>query len=398
MSKKTLISLISGAVVFGLILGLGIYAFTSAKSNTSQTISSSSDTNKVVTKEKENQFLVSGWIPDWGTKEGLETIKYNSDFLDSISPVWYEASPDGTLKNKEPKNKAEMMTLIRDKKLELIPSIASFDHEILTPILQTQANLDRHVSDILNLVKTNNYDGIDIDYESTKLSDKDKFFELLQKLSAGLKKDQKRLTVAVLPQWGESDYPSFKETRKVQDWTEIAKYADEIRIMTYDYTSGGSQYLGPIAPLDWQESVIKYGLIKTDKSKLSLGIHLYSYEKWIEVKDQTKNPGFDVPALKFETDFRKTGQSEITSRSYTFETVSKILKDYPGTKAEYQGEQLYRYSKPNNDTGILENRLMVYIDQKGVQARIDLAKKYGLKGVAFWRLGGEGELLKGLKV
>jgi spore germination protein YaaH len=33
-----------------------------------------------------------------------------------------------------------------------------------------------------------------------------------------------------------------------------------------------------------------------------------------------------------------------------------------------------------------------------VQARIDLAKKYGLKGVSFWRLGGEGELLKGLVI
>lgn len=390
--------MISGAVVFGVALGLGIYAFTSTKSKTSETTNSTSSVNKVVTKEKENQFLISGWIPDWGTKEGLETIKYNSDLLDSISPVWYEANPDGSLKNNEPKNKTEMVTLIRDKKLELIPSIASFDHEILTPILQTQANLDRHVNDILNLVKTNNYDGIDIDYESTKLTDKDKYFEFLKKLSEGLKKDQKRLTVAVIPQWGEADYPSFKETRKVQDWAEIGKYADEIRIMTYDYTSGGSQYLGPIAPLDWQESVIKYGLTKTDKTKLSLGIHLYSYEKWIEVKDPNKNPGFEVPSLKFETDFRKTGQGEVISRSYTFETVSKILKDFQGTKAEYQGELLYRYSKPNNDTGILENRLMVYIDQKGVQARIDLAKKYGLKGIAFWRLGGEGELLKGLKV
>jgi spore germination protein YaaH len=387
MNKKTLISLISGAVVIGVVLGLGIYGFNSAKSQTSEAADSNSSTNKVVI-----------WIPDWGTDAGLATIKYNSDFLDSVSPVWYEANPDGSLKNKEPKNKAEMVTLIRDRKLELIPSIASFDHEILTPILQTQTNLDRHVSDIVNLVKTNNYDGIDIDYESTKLTDKDKYFEFLKKLSEGLKKDQKRLTVAVIPQWGETDYPSFKETRKVQDWAEIAKYADEIRIMTYDYTSGGSQYLGPIAPIDWQESVIKYGLTKADKSKLSLGIHLYSYEKWIEVKDATKNPGFDVPALKFETDFRKTGQSDITSRSYTFETVSKILKDYPGTSAQYQGETLYRYSKPNNDTGILENRLMVYIDQKGVQARIDLAKKYGLKGIAFWRLGAEGELLKGLKV
>jgi spore germination protein YaaH len=398
MNKKTLISIVAGVVVFGSILGLSIYAFNSAKPDMVENEAASSNTNKVAAKEKENQFLIAGWIPDWGTAAGLATVKNNADFLDSISPVWYEAKPDGSLKNNEPKNKAEIINEIRTRNMELLPSIASFDHEILTPLLQNQANLDRHVNDILNLVKTNSYDGIDIDYESTKLTDKDKFFEFLQKLSKGLKQDQKRLSVAVLPQWGESDYPSFRETRQVQDWSEIAKYADEIRIMTYDYTSGGSQYLGPIAPLDWQEAVIKYGLTKVDKSKLSLGVHLYSYEKWIDVKDPSKNPGFDDPSLRFETDFRKTGQSKVTSRSYTFETVSRVLKDYQGTKAQYQGEEIYRYSKPNNDTGVLENRILVYIDQKGVQARIDLAKKYGLKGVSFWRLGGEGELLKDLKV
>jgi spore germination protein YaaH len=40
---------------------------------------------------------------------------------------------------------------------------------------------------------------------------------------------------------------------------------------------------------------------------------------------------------------------------------------------------------------------MVYIDPEGVQARVDLAKKYQIQGVAFWRIGADGELLKGLK-
>ena len=84
-------------------------------------------------------------------------------------------------------------------------------------------------------------------------------------------------------------------------------------------------------------------------------------------------------------------------RSYTYQTVQRILKDYPGTTDNYQGEKIYSYSKTNDDTGILENRVLVYIDPEGIQARKDLAKKYGLQGIAFWRVGADGDLLKGLK-
>jgi spore germination protein YaaH len=391
--KKNILFLIAGLSVMGIIFAGGFFYYNSFnKSDSKNNLQTPNIITKAKQKENDNQFLIAGWIPDWGSVQGLQSIRQNGDMLDSVSPVWYYLNKDGTLKNKTPSNSQQIIEEARNKNIEILPSIASFDHEELTPVLQN--NLDQHVENILAEVNNNNFDGIDIDYESIKLSDQEKFFEFLEKLSAGIKQREKRLTIAVLPKWGEDKYLSLIETRQVQDYARIAPLVDEIRLMTYDYTGGGSEFPGPIAPLNWLKEVIDYADSKADISKFSLGVHLYSYEKWVEVPDVQNNLGFDDPMLQFKTDFTKQGKGKIPSRSYTFDVVGRVLSDYEGITEEYEGEKIFKYSKVNNTTKILENRFLVYVDKQGIQDRIDLAKNKGLKGVTFWRLGGEGELIR----
>jgi Predicted glycosyl hydrolase len=51
--------------------------------------------------------------------------------------------------------------------------------------------------------------------------------------------------------------------------------------MAYDYTSASTLYPGPIGPLNWIEQVMQYALTKAEPQKFVLGVHLYSYEKWV---------------------------------------------------------------------------------------------------------------------
>jgi spore germination protein YaaH len=321
------------------------------------------------------------------------------NLFDNVSPVWYEVNEDGSLKDDRPANAEEFAELARENQIELIPAIAMFDHELFTEVLQNEKNLNRHVEAIHREVMENEYDGIDLDYESTKLSDKDKYFEFLQKLSAKLKEDDKTLVVTVLAKWGDDvDYPYLPQTREVQDWSEIAKYADVIRIMTYDYTSASARNPGPIAPLDWMQEVIDYAKTEADPSKFVLGIHLYSYERWLEVPHRNLDPGFESPSLQFkEKFFQNTETGKFPARSYDYEVVQTVLDNYAGETEDYQGEKIYRYSKVNDSTGIYEHRVLVYIDPAGVQERVQLAQDNGLRGVAFWQLGNGDSLLEELE-
>jgi len=373
--------------VFGLLMFFDKPAsnqLVDLETNTNQI--SNGDRPSVLSEEQINEyslynFTYSGWIPSWGSSSGLDSLKRNSSFLNIISPVWYELNENGSLKTRYPAQRQEIITTSKENGIRLIPAIAMFDHELFTKVLQSQESLDRHVDAIIKTVLDNQYDGIDLDYESTKLSDKPKYFEMLQKLSNKLHASNKQLIVTVIAKWGEDIvYPSLKETRQVQDWSEISLYVDQIRIMAYDYTFTRSKFPGPIGPLNWIDEVLKYAVTEVEPSKLILGIHLYSYE-W--------KGGANEP-LSFIANYMGNTNGSTDASSYVYSQVKNIVKDNEGRAYDFEGEQVFEYKKD----GIY--RSLVYIDPQGVLDRVDLAIKYKLGGVVFWRLGGEDELLTNL--
>ena len=343
-------------------------------------------------------LTISGWIPTWAYDSGYSTLEKNISKFDSVSPVWYEVLADGSLKETKPKNYQQLLQLARSKNLKIIPSIAMFDHSLFSQVLQNPQNLANHIDSIYSTVMNNEYDGIDLDYESTKLQDKDKYFEFLENLSNRLKIQNKILTVTVLAKWGEEViYPYLPQTRQVQDWSKISQYADEIRIMAYDYTSASALYPGPIGPLDWIEQVMQYALTKAEPQKFVLGVHLYSYERWVEVTNSQHDLGFNHPKLQFKSSYLDNETGREPARSYTYDTVKQIVHNHSGSLETFQGEKIFKYTKTNPKTGTLENRVLVFIDPQGVQQRLDLAKQYKLKGVIFWQLGGANELIQSLE-
>ena len=344
--------------------------------------------------KKEADFVVAGWIPEWAGQSGLESVQNNNETLTNISPVWYDANEDGTLNDKRPKEADRILREAQANGIEVTVTISLFSHEILTSIYSDPQRLQTHIDALVEAGSQDRVDGIDINYESTKLSDKEGYFAMLEGLYNGLRERGKKTVVTVLPQWGLSEYLSLKETRAVQDWARISQYADEVRVMAYDYTWQSAPNSGPIGPLNWHEEIIRYGIEQVDPQKLVLGIHLYSYEKYTEREE----PGpYRSDLLTFVTSLEENRGEANTSRAYTYSTIQKIYAENEIISDEtYQGERVIRYSKFNDDSGKFEDRVTVYIDPNGVQQRVDLAKKYNLGGIAFWRLGGEGELIQGI--
>ncbi len=323
----------------------------------------------------------AAWIPDWGSTAGLvslEKVNANIQFAE-VSPVWYEVNKNGSLIKKFPQNRAKLIKAIADEGSLLIPTIAMFDHELFTLVLNDKESFERHVQAILNEVSEQNYAGIDLDYESTKLADKELYFALLEALSKGLHATDKVLIVTVVAQWGDFViYPSLPETRQVQDWQRIANYADTIRIMTYDFTSSKAAFPGPLAPSGWLEEVIKYALTKAPANKFSLGIPLYAYQWSWDAKLE------DPPYI---TNFMLNHVADSTAKALTYREVLDVLKNNQGKKTEFEDEQIFTYTKAGR------KYMLTYLDEKSIQVRNNLARKYGLSGVCYWRLGNEDKLL-----
>ncbi len=318
---------------------------------------------------EEHEIAEAAWIPPWDYTRGVNSV---DERFYTISPVTFSINDNGTLTPRLDANLSILKNEIGEQDIKIIPTISNFDWKQMQRIFENPQKTQQHINSIVNAVNQYDYDGIDLDYESISSENKQEFLEFVKNLSSELSKSNKLLSITVLPKWGEDiNYTTLSGTRKTQDWEYIGRYADKVRIMTYDFTSPGGSTAGPIAPIGWVEEVLEYAIKKVPKEKIWLGIHLYSYEWVMPKKDIDSKP--------------------VKTNSYTYDTITTQILKRENIHIKYSDDFEEGYADyPCQDT---YHCLLYYATPQSVEARKNLAKNYGIAGVVYWRLGGEGNIL-----
>jgi spore germination protein YaaH len=226
-----------------------------------------------------NRF-VSGWVPYWNATQGRQGFTAAGSMFSDVSPFFFTARPDGTIANvgSDTQLKATV-DAARAQGIKVLPSITDGSGKwiMATVILANTDSRAQHVQNIVDLVMTNGFDGIDLDYEGFAFSDgtpswestKPVWVAFVTDLAAALHAKNKLLSVTIPPTWMEvgvvRGYPVY-ETQK------IGAVADRIRLMVYDWSVGSP---GPISPMSWVDLVIAYNSPLVAPSKLQLGIPAY---------------------------------------------------------------------------------------------------------------------------
>jgi spore germination protein YaaH len=307
----------------------------------------------------------SGWIPNWGFDLGLESLENNLGIIDTALPVLYTVDKAGDVVSRgvsEAKIQ-ELLSFSRENNIKIIPTVGSYDFEATASAFQDEAAYQKQVEKIVAEVEKYDFDGIDLDYEMVNSPYKENFLKFLKNLSEELNERDKVLSVTVFAKWDNADYKDHQETRAVQDYSEVAKYADEVRIMAYDYTLQSSKVPGPIAPIDWVKKILDYATEKIPKEKVWLGVHLYGYQ-W----------------------------SSDRTIAFTYTTALSAIVNDPDIEYVYKEDIGETYSVFSCDNGYTCKAY--FQSPEGVEARRTLAKEYEVAGISYWRLGGELDLLK----
>lgn len=368
--------------IIGIIVGISLislYFFLlqtkpSDIPNSENTIIQNTDTEEKVdesVQEKEEEIipeyilLESGWIPNWAFDLGFESLKQNKEIVSTVNPVLYTINKEGKLESRGiPKSKIqELVTYSKANNIRVIPTIGSYNEGSIDALLKDSTNIQRNISDILKEIEIYNFDGIDLDFEIINENSKEKYIGYITLLKTNLSEKNKLLSLTLFAQWNDAKYTDHESTRKVQDYEYLGNIADEVRIMAYDYTRATSKKPGPIGPLDWIEDILEYATSEIPKEKIWLGVHLYSYE-WV---------GTRTEALTNVSVQKLISKENITS------TYKKDI-----------GEGYAKFSCVNS-TVICQ---IYFQTSQGVQDRREIAKRYQIAGVSYWRLGGELDLLR----
>lgn len=315
-------------------------------------------------EEQIYELKESGWIPNWSFDLGYESLIENKGIIDTVNPVLYTINSNGDIVSRgvSDTNIQKLLEYCNENSISVIPTVGSYDLSSMSSHLSSKEAYTKGIGVIVSEIEKYDFDGIDLDYEIIGIQQKDSYMLFLKDLSTELRKRRKILSVTVFAQWSNTTYQDHQDTRSVQEYAEISKYADEVRIMAYDYTLQSSKVPGPIGPGSWIRQVLEYAIKHIPKEKIWLGVHLYGYE-WIS--DRTV--------------------------ALTYTSVKSILSN-PNINGTFKSDIGEGYSEFGCENG--QRCIMYYQDNKGVQMRRDIAKEYEIAGVSYWRLGGEEDILR----
>lgn len=329
-----------------------------------------------------DNFNFSAWLPYWKKNLAQEETLKNLKKINTLLPFSYEVDKQGKIKDPM-RLKMEPWTTIlpraRSSGVKIVPSILWNDGLAMEKVFSTQKDRGAHIEQIMTLVKENNFDGIDIDYENKPVTVYRTFGAFLRSLSLELHKQGKILSCTIEPRLPpESRFLVVPEKISyANDYEIINQYCDEVRIMAYDQgradiklnqLAKGSLY-APVADARFVEKVINFTSKQISKKKLIIGVANYGYE--YQVID--KNKYYDYKKL----------------RSLSEESFWALAQERGMTPVrDLAGELSFIYQATSSPSASA-TRLVVLSDTEAQIAKIKLAKKMGVKGVSLFRLSGE---------
>ena len=343
--------------------------------------------------------ILTGWLPYYSMKTYLPAVLNNADLIKEIMPFWYTLKYDGKTKKAVVTDVyktanpsvpiAEPLAALRNAGMTIIPTISDgTDKLVLANLLAKPVSRKQVVDAIVATVASQNYDGIDLDFEGFAFIDPNTTWKttapnwvlFVKELSAELHAEKKILSITTPYLFNPAE---AQKGYFVYAWAQIAPFIDRLRIMTYDYSTSRP---GPIGPIAWTEKTVKYAISIMPASKVYLGLPGYGKD-WV-----TKVEGVCPSNLaKIITPSAKAGtflMRDAASIAATYgavptynETFAEVTFSY---KREYTGT-----TSSGLSTTCTASRTAWHQNAQSFSVRAKLVAKYQLGGAAQWVIGQE---------
>ena len=343
--------------------------------------------------------ILTGWLPYYSMKTYLPAVLANADLIREIMPFWYTLRYDS--KTKRPvvvdvyttANPsvpiATPLVALRNAGMTIIPTITDGTSEMVLANLISKPITRKQVVDaIMTMVASQNYDGVDLDFEGFAFIDSPSTWKatapnwvlFIKELSVALRSQNKLLSVTTPYVFN----PAEKQKGYfVYAWADVAPFIDRLRIMTYDYSTSRP---GPIGPIEWVEKTVKYAISIMPASKVYLGLPGYGKD-WV-----TKVEGICPANLsKVITPKAKAGtflMRDAANIAAIYGAVpiynEKFAEVTFSYKREYTGQTTSGLS-----TTCTASRTAWHQNAQSFSERAKLIAKYQLGGAAQWVIGQE---------
>lgn len=291
---------------------------------------------------------VTGWIQQSGTDR---LVARNADGITTLSVAALLITPDGGGVARPSKDQLRLLKAAQrhDLEAEILLSnysnrLEGFDPLAAHRLLSSPRRIERVAQRLARFVRAG-WDGVNVDLERVRRSDGAGLVALVEEIQDRMP-EAKTVSIDISASVSIEQYRSRGYRLRP-----LASAVDVVDLMTYDL-HGPWSAPGPIGDLAWQRRALDALLSVVPPEQVQLGVAGYGY----------------------------TWPREGTGRSVTVRGARRLV-ERSGADARWRpgpGEWTARLS---------DGTVLWWSDRRSYDKRIDLAREYGLRGLAVWRLG-----------
>ncbi|MCC5608455.1 hypothetical protein LC612_17085 [Nostoc sp. CHAB 5834] len=352
--------------------------------------------NQTTPPPMNNQYVVAGYLPSWGISNTTNTATIPVNKLTHLFYAFADVDTEGNVKLSQDGDDGDINVLksLKDQnpKLKILISIGGAGENDFSSAASTAQSRIFFAQSAINFMKSNGFDGIDINWEFPKKEENSNYTQLLGELrqqlnNASTTDGNKYLLTTALSaspyQLSPSDYADAPYDLNSTVLKTTSEYVDFINVMTYDYhgswenttnhqaalykSSSDQSYNSDKLNADW--SVKKYLSAGVEAKDIVLGVPLYS-PTWAGVKPGSNNDGlFQSATLGNDPLLYKDIHDQVGKNGYQYywDDSAKVPYIYNSQKQEFS----------------------TYEDKQSVLGKVNYVEEQGLGGIFFWQLLGD---------
>ncbi len=304
---------------------------------------------------------VNAYIEPFGTvtEAQKQTVRDLASYLTYLAPFSFRANRDGSL---TPPPLDDLPTIATNNRIINMLVVTNqeegqFSKELAHILFTNEQVSNTFLNNIVSTANRLGFKDIHFDFEFIAPEDREAYNQFLRRARTRLKAEGFLLSTALAPKTSAEQVGAWYTAH---DYATHGALTDFVVLMTYEwgYTYSTPQAVSPIGPVT---QVVNYALTEMPANKIMLGQNLYGYD-WTEP-------------------FQYGGQA---AKALSPQQAIALARR-EGVEIKYDYKAQAPYFNYRDDAGKLHE--VWFEDARSIQAKFDLIKQKGLRGISYWKLG-----------
>lgn len=301
----------------------------------------------------------NGYLQPSNAERDRAIVAETAAYLTYFSIFQYIAEPDGSL---TPPNDEAALAAIANTNAVPMMVITNFEEgtfssEKARAIFDNAAARQTLIDNVAETMRAKNFFALNVDFEHLFPEDREKYNAFLREMTARVHEQGKLISTALAPKASATQAGRWYEAH---DYPAHGEIVDFVIIMTYEWGWSGGPPMA-VAPIPQVRRVLDYAVSAIPPDKIMMGAPLYGYNWTLPF----------TPGGKFAPTLSPKAAVNLAR------DVGAYIRFDPTAQAPY-----FNYYDSDG-----KEHVVWFEDARSMQAKFDLIKEYGLRGISYWVLG-----------